>query len=113
MAYTFNILRWAKADIEDNIRYLKQERGTALARKSYIELMDKLALLATQHQMGNVVPELVNLGRLDYRVLVHETRTKVLYRIDVGRKAVEIHMVFGSRQDFQDLLHRRVMRFIQ
>lgn len=113
MAYTVNILHWAKADIEDNVRYLKQEWGTALARKAYIELMDKLVLLATQPQMGNLVPELVDLGRLDYRVLVHETHTKILYRIDEGRKAVEIHMVFGSRQDFQDLLYRRVMRFIQ
>jgi plasmid stabilization system protein ParE len=110
MAYTVNILHSAKTDIEDKVRYLKQEWGAVLAKKAYVELMDKLALLATQPLMGSLVPELVNLGRMDYRVLVHETHTKVLYRVDEGHKVVEIQMVFGSRQDFQELLYKRVMR---
>jgi plasmid stabilization system protein ParE len=84
------------------VRYLKQERGTARAKKAYTELMDKLALLATQPRMGSLVPELVNLGRLDYRILVHETHTCVLYRIVEDERRVDIHMVFGGRQDFQE-----------
>lgn len=112
MAYTVNILNLAKTDIEDKIRYLKQEWGTALAKKAYDELMDKLALLATQPQMGSPVPELVNLGRSDYRILVHAVHTKVLYRVDEARQAVEIHMVFGSKQGFQDLLYKRVIQYL-
>lgn len=113
MAYTVTILHWAKADIEDKVRYLKQEWGTALAKKAYGELMDKLALLATQPQMGSLVPELVGVGRLDFRMLVHETHTKVLYHVDDERQAITVYMVFGSRQNFQDLLYKRIMRLVQ
>jgi plasmid stabilization system protein ParE len=113
MAYTVSVLHGAKVDIEEKVRYLKQEWGTALAKKAYGELMDKLALLATRPLMGSLVPELVNLGRTDYRILVHETHTKVLYRVDEERKVVEIQMVFGSRQDFQELLYKRLMRFMR
>lgn len=110
MPYTVNILHWAKVDIEDKVRYLKQEWGTALARKAYTELMDQLALLATQPQMGSLVPELASLGRLDYRILVQETHTKVLYRVNEDARRIDIHMVFGSRQDFQELLYKRIMK---
>jgi plasmid stabilization system protein ParE len=111
VTYTVNILHWAKVDIEDKVRYLKPEWGTALAKKAYIELMDKLALLAKQPRQGSLVPELVNLGRSDYRILVHETHAKVLYRVVEDEQRIDIHIVFGSRQDFQELLYKRVIRY--
>lgn len=113
MSYTVNILRWAKSDIEEKIGYVRKERGIAIARKVYEELMEKMALLATQPLMGATVPELVDLGRTDFRVLVHETHTKILYHIDDDNKVIDIHMIYGSRQNFQDLLYKRVIRFVQ
>lgn len=111
MAYTVNILRSAKADIEDKIKYLIAEWGAAQARQAYNKHMDKLDLLASQPTMASTVPELLDLGRPDYTILVHETHTKILYRIDEDKQAIEIHMVYGSRQNFQDLLYKRVIRF--
>ncbi|NRR30654.1 type II toxin-antitoxin system RelE/ParE family toxin [Oxalobacteraceae bacterium] len=112
MAYTVSILDWAKQDIADNINYLKQKWGIAVAKAQYTALMDRLALLATQPHMGATIDELVRLGRSDYRVLTHETHTKVLYRIDDKRQHIDIQMVFGSRQSFQDLLYKRVIRYL-
>lgn len=112
MTYTVNILDWAKQDIAAKFSYLKQESGNAIAKAQYSALMDKLALLATQPHMGATVDALVLLGRPDYRVLTHESHTKVLYRVDDERQTIDIHMVFGSRQSFQDLLYKRVIRYL-
>lgn len=60
--------------------------------------------------MGSAVPELTRLGVTSFRVLVHESHTKVLYEIDEANKLIVIHMVFGSAQDFQGLLYKRIVR---
>jgi plasmid stabilization system protein ParE len=112
MTYTVELLDWAEADIADKIRYLKQEWGTAIAKMAYTELMDKLALLATQPRMGATIPELVALGRSDYLVLTHDTHTKILYHVDEDQEVIAIHMVYGSRQNFQDLLYKRIIRYL-
>jgi plasmid stabilization system protein ParE len=112
VAYTVNILAWAKEDIAEKIRYLKKEWGTAAARTAYNELMDKLELLATQPFMGTTIDELVQLGRSDFRLLTIERHTKVLYRADEDMQTVVIYLVFGSRQCFQDLLYKRVIRYL-
>lgn len=110
MRYQVNILDSAVDDIDQLISYLQSRWGLEVAEKAYIELMDKLALLETQPQLGSPVPELVHRGYSDYRILVHNRHTKILYRLDEQRHLIYIHIVFSSKQDFQTLLHRRLTR---
>ncbi len=110
MAYTVNILDVASEDIVRMDGYVRSKFGDAVADKAYIELMDKLALLATQPMMGAECGELASVGVLDFRICSHRQHTKVLYQIDATNDALFVHMVYGSRQDFQSLLYDRLLR---
>jgi plasmid stabilization system protein ParE len=109
-AYAVAILAAAEDDIVERIDYVRYRFGDTVAMDAYAGLMDKLDLLATQPHMGIVPPELSTLGIDAFRVLVHETHTKVLYEIDHDAQAITIHMVYSSNQDFQSLLYKRLMR---
>jgi plasmid stabilization system protein ParE len=110
MAYTVNILDVAMDDIAERVDYLRNRWGDEVANKGYLELMDKMALLASQPRMGIVPDELSRLGIVNFRVLVHESHTKVMYEVAENTKSITVHMVFSSNQDFQTLLYRRIMR---
>lgn len=108
--YRIDILAAAEDDIVERIDYVRSRWDENTAENAYISLLDKLDLLATQPQMGKVPPELSSLGMSNYRVLVHEFHTKVLYKVDADAATITIHMVFSSTQDFQTLLYKRMMR---
>jgi plasmid stabilization system protein ParE len=105
-----HILDLALEDIVERIDYVRQRWGEDIADDAYTELMDKLALLATQPHLGHVPSELGDLGITTFRLLVHESHTKILYEADDDGKTAHIHMVFSSNQDFQTLLYKRIMR---
>ncbi|QGZ41722.1 plasmid stabilization system protein ParE [Pseudoduganella flava] len=108
--YAVAILAAAEDDIVERIDYVRYRWGDAVADDAYAALMDKLELLATQPHMGIVPPELTRLGIATFRVLVHDTHTKVLYEIDDDAQSITIHMVYSGNQDFQSLLYKRLMR---
>lgn len=108
--YCVNILQLAEDDIVERIDYVRDRWGDDTADNAYTGLMDKLDLLATQAHLGSIPPELGSLGITTFRVLVHESHTKVLYETDEEAGTIIIHMVFGSTQDFQTLLYKRIMR---
>lgn len=108
--YRVDILAVAEDDIVERIDFVRHRWDGDTADRAYTDLMDKLALLATQPHPGKVPVELSALGILNYRVLVHEFHTNVLYEVDAEAAAIVIHMVFGSTQDFQSLLYKRIMR---
>lgn len=108
--YRVDILQSAEDDIIERIDYVRNRWGDDTADDAYAGLMDKLELLATQAHLGTVPHELGSLGITTFRVLVHESHTKVLYETDDEARAITIHMVFSSTQDFQTLLYKRIMR---
>ena len=108
--YRVDILAVAEDDIVERIDFVRNRWDEDTADRAYIGLMDKLSLHATQPLLGKIPVELSALGLLNYRVLVHEFHTKVLYEVDADAAAIVIHMVFGSPQDFQSLLYKRLMR---
>lgn len=108
--YHVAILGVAEDDIVERIEYVRNRWGDDTADEAYNGLLDKLALLATQPQLGSIPSELSNLGVGNFRVLVHESHTKVLYEIEDEASTIIIHMVFSSTQDFQTLLYKRIMR---
>lgn len=105
-----HLLDVAINDIVERIDYLRARWSDNIADQAYIDLMNKLDLLATQARLGNVPPELSRLGIANFYVLVHERHMKILYEVDDEAGTIYIHMVFGSNQDFQTLLYKRIMR---
>lgn len=89
---------------------MRQRRGEDAADDAYVSLMDKLEPLATQPHMGFVPAELGALGIGAFRVFTHASHTRVLYEVDDDAQAITLHMVYGSNQDFQTLLYKRLMR---
>lgn len=108
--HTVHLLDVALDDIVDRVDYLRDRWSNDIADQAYADLMDKLDLLATQPHLGSVPPELSRLGIANFYVLVHERHTKILYEIDEDNAAIYVHMIFGSNQDFQTLLYKRIMR---
>lgn len=111
MSYTVNVLDVASEDIVRRDAYVRSKFGDAVADKAYIGLMDKLALLSTQPMMGVECDELAGVGIFDFRIYSFQQHTKVLYQIDATNSALFVHMVYGSRQDFQTLLYERLLRY--
>ena len=108
--YSVNILDLAVEDIVERIDYVRNRWGDDVADNAYSGLMDKLKLLETQPRMGSVPTELSKLGISTFRVIVHESHTKVLSELDHETETINIHMVYSSNQDFQALLYKRIMR---
>ncbi|NHZ95336.1 type II toxin-antitoxin system RelE/ParE family toxin [Massilia sp. CCM 8734] len=68
MAYTVNILDVASEDIVRMDAYVRSRWGDAVADKSYVALMDRLTLLASQPLMGVECDELASVGILDLQL---------------------------------------------
>ncbi len=112
MAYTVQILDLAKQDVVARIAYIRQQWGDATADQAYLDLMDKLDLLATQPLIGSVVQQLANAGIKEFRILVHDQHTKILYELDEDEKTIIVHMIYSSTQNFQTLLYNRIIRYL-
>lgn len=108
--YKVNILDVAMDDIVELIDYVRHRWSEDIAERAYDALMSKLNLLETQPHIGKIPDQLSVLGISTFRVLVHEAHTKILYELDDENEMIIIHMVFGSSQDFQTLLYKRIMR---
>ncbi len=112
MAYAVNILDSAAEDIVNRVAYVRQEWGNAIADQSFQDLMAKLELLASKPKMGRVVQQLADLGIRNYRILVHDSHTKILYELDESQQAIFVHMIYSSTQNFQALLYNRIIRYL-
>ena len=112
MPYAVDILDSAKEEIVENTLYVMEKRGRDKAQESYTATTEKLDLLATHPYRGVVVPELLALGKTNYRIYSHEHHTRFLYDVDEDKRKITVHMVFGSTQDFQSLLYRRIIRYM-
>lgn len=108
--YKVNILDVAMEDIVEHIDYVRQRWSDEIAERAYEALMNKLSLLETQPRIGQISSELSALGISTFRILVHESHTKILYELDDENAMIIIHLVFSSSQDFQALLYKRIMR---
>ena len=112
MAYTVQILDLAKQDIIARIAYIRQRWGDVTADQAYLDLMEKLDLLVTQPLMGSAVQQLANAGIMEFRILVHDQHTKILYELDEDNETIIVHMIYSSTQNFQTLLYNRIIRYL-
>lgn len=113
MRYKVQILNYARDQIIEQTKYVKEKFGVAKAKQSYDSINNKLAGLATTPKSkGITVQELEDLGIMRYRIMIHEKHTKALYEIDDSNALVTVHLVYGSKQDFQTLLYNRIIRYL-
>lgn len=110
MAFKVILSTTALDDIEQLHAFIQSRWGEEKADQAYVELMDKLKLLATQPRLGTVVQNLADRGYANYYLVVHKKHTKILYCLDSKNEVIKVHTIFGSRQNFQTLLYRRIIR---
>lgn len=93
-------LRWhpkASADLNRIVRYCSQKFGKSAARQVRNHVWHDAELLQTHPQLGRVEPLLVGCTSLEYRSLVVDKVTKIIYT--VHREYVYIHLLWDVRRD--------------
>jgi plasmid stabilization system protein ParE len=98
--------RTAVRDLEEILEYLAAERGADQALAVYETLRHGIASLATMPRRCRQVPELHDIGLLEYREII-EHPYRLLFRIAAGQ--IAILAILDSRRDLEELLIRRAI----
>jgi len=97
----------ARADLDDIADYIAEEDGIDAALEIVCRLERKAAKLINMPKRGVIVPELLDIGVLQYRQLT-ERPWRILYRI-LGN-TVHVVAVIDSRRDMITFLMDRLLR---
>lgn len=102
-------IRWTRTavrDLEEILEYIAAERGVDHALAVYETLRHGIASLATMPRRCRQVPELHDIGLLEYREII-EPPYRLVFRIAGGQ--VAILAVLDSRRDLEELLVQRAI----
>jgi len=105
----YNVL-WsdvARADLDDIANYIAEEDGIDIALEIVCRLERKAAQMVSLPKRGVIIPELLDIGVLQYRQLT-ERPWRILYRI-LGN-TVYVVAVVDSRRDMLVFLMERLLR---
>jgi len=97
----------ASTDLDDIANYTAEEDGIDAALEIVCRLEHKAAKLLSMPKRGVIIPELLDIGVLQYRQLT-ERPWRIFYRI-VGHK-VYVVAVVDSRRDMLAFLMERLIR---
>jgi len=97
----------ARADLDDIASYIAEEDGIDAALEIVCRLERKAAQLVSMPKRGVMIPELRDIGVLQYRQLT-ERPWRILYRI-FGKTAYVVAVV-DSRRDMLAFLMERLLR---
>lgn len=106
-------LRWhpkASTDLNRIVWYCSQKFGKSTARQVRNHIWHDAELLQSHPQLGQVEPLLAGCTSLEYRSLVVDKVTKIIYT--VHREYVYIHLLWDVRRD-EDFLPQATMRRYQ
>jgi plasmid stabilization system protein ParE len=106
-------LRWhpkASTDLNRIVWYCSQKFGKSTARQVRNHIWHDAELLQSYPQLGQVEPLLAGCTSLEYRSLVVDKVTKIIYT--VHREYVYIHLLWDVRRD-EDFLPQATMRRYQ
>ena len=106
-------LRWhpkASTDLNRIVWYCSQKFGKSTARQVRNHIWHDAELLQSHPQLGQVEPLLAGCTSLEYRSLVVDKVTKIIYT--VHREYVYIHLLWDVRCD-EDFLPQATMRRYQ
>lgn len=76
----------------------------------YQRIRDNVLLLEDHPNLGTPIPQLVALGMTDYRYMVVMEKNRVVYELDEKRELVYVYLICGTRQDYDTVLSRRILR---
>ena len=106
-------LRWhpkASTDLNRIVWYCSQKFGKSTARQVRNHIWHDAELLQSHPQLGQVEPLLAGCTSLEYRSLLVDKVTKIIYT--VHREYVYIHLLWDVRRD-EDFLPQATMRRYQ
>jgi toxin ParE1/3/4 len=96
----------AEDDLEQIHDFLAIHYDLKQANNALDEIYKAATTLATFPNRGSYPKELLALGILEFRQLVHK-RFRIIYRV-IGHQ-VSINLIADGRQDMQTLLTRRIL----
>lgn len=110
MSYTVYMLDDAERDLRDIHSYIKHHFSAKLANELYIEIKTKILMLEENPLLGTPMPELVELGMLNWRQMVVLKKNKIVYEVDKHRQHIYVYLICTERQDFEAFLQKRLFR---
>ena len=102
-------IRWAEAalqDVEFILDYIVAHDGPVAATHVYELIVNRVEKLALNPERGRVVPEIREIGIIDFRELI-EKPYRICYRVNV--REVVIVSVLDGRRDLERILIDRAM----
>lgn len=93
-------LKWhpeAAFDLTAITRYCRWRFGKTTAREVRTKILHDAELLRVHPRLGSVEPALMGCTSLEYRALVVEAHTKILYTVHTDY--IYIHLLWDVRQD--------------
>lgn len=87
---------FAKNELQENFKYLKENASLRVARKETQKIVKETRRLKKQPEIGQI-EELLSDRKQEFRYLVHQTY-KIIYWINKEKNQVEIVDVFDTQQ---------------
>ncbi|HYD62087.1 MAG TPA: type II toxin-antitoxin system RelE/ParE family toxin [Noviherbaspirillum sp.] len=111
MTYRVVLLKGTQSELLDLVtNYLVPNFGAQVAREKYAAIKNSLNLLNENPRLGRYVPELEDTGFEHFRQMIVEDLNKIIYQIDDEKQTVYVHIFCPTRQDFETLLRKRLLR---
>jgi plasmid stabilization system protein ParE len=111
MTYRVVLLKSAQFELHDLVsNYLIPNFGAQAAREKYAAIKRSVDLLKVNPRLGRPVPELDDTGFEHFRQMIVEDLNKIIYQIDDEKQTVYVHIFCSTRQDFETLLRKRLLR---
>jgi addiction module RelE/StbE family toxin len=96
----------AQNDLFTLVEYLYQD-SPQKAQSIFYTLRERVKSLNQFPQRGRIIPELADMGILNYRELIIE-RWRLIYKINHDQ--IFVMALFDSRQNMEDVLFQRLIR---
>ncbi|MBF0492273.1 MAG: type II toxin-antitoxin system RelE/ParE family toxin [Deltaproteobacteria bacterium] len=105
----FNVIldQAAEDDLFEIYTYIALNNSEERADMIFKSLRDTCYLLSSQPQRGHIPPELLEIGRVEFKE-IHCKPYRIFYSIE--KSTVQIHCILDGRRDIQSILQERVLR---
>jgi len=96
----------AKTDLVEIVSYIKEASGPKVARQVYDRISDKISKCTDYSESYRVVPELQEIGVLEYREII-ESPWRIFFR--ATEEEIRIVSVIDGRRNVEDILYKKIM----
>ncbi|MBN2650995.1 MAG: type II toxin-antitoxin system RelE/ParE family toxin [Spirochaetales bacterium] len=96
----------ASNDLYNIVAYVKEKSGKSIAFDIYNRIIEKVEILLNYPETGRTVPELINIGILDFRELI-EAPWRIFYKISDTH--IYIVSIIDGRRNVEEILYGKVI----